>query len=216
MHAPTLPLSSGLTLPALVASAETPVQMRFLKFFAVAIRNRNTRRAYAHAAQEFLDWCDARSVKEVRPLHVADWVEDLYRARSAPTAEQRLAGVRHLFDWLVVGQVVLFNPASTLRGPAHSVRTGRTPVLDTRETRALLDAVDVSAEIGLRDRALIGLVYTFAQVGAALSMKREDVFVQGRRLWSRLHEKGGQAAQIAMPSSTRRVSPRLYLDLWDN
>ncbi|MDF0490958.1 tyrosine-type recombinase/integrase [Sphingomonas sp. H39-1-10] len=200
MHAPTLPLSSDLTLPALVAAADTPAQMRFLEFFAVAIRNPNTRRAYAHAAREFLDWCAARGVvalTEVQPLHVASWIEDLYRARSAPTVKQRLAGVRHLFDWLVVGQVVPFNPASSVRGPAHSVRTGRTPVLDTRETRALLDAVDVSAEIGLRDRALIGLmVYTFARVGAALSMKREDVFVQGRRLWIRLQEKGGKRHEL--------------------
>jgi integrase/recombinase XerC len=45
----------------------------------------------------------------------------------------------------------------------------------------------------LRDRALIGLmVYSFARVGAALAMKVEDVFVQNRRLWVRLHEKGGK------------------------
>jgi integrase len=57
----------------------------------------------------------------------------------------------------------------------------------------LLDSIDVSTDIGLRDRALIGLmVYSFARVGAALAMKVEDVFTQNRRLWVRLHEKGGK------------------------
>ena len=200
MHEPALRLASGLKLPELVAAANEPAQLRFLEFFAVAIRNPHTRRAYAHAAGEFLAWSSARGVttlEGVRPLHVAAWIEELGRSLSAPTVKQRLAGVRHLFDWLVVGQVIPFNPASSVRGPAHSARTGRTPVLDTGEARALLDAVDVSAEIGLRDRALIGLmVYTFARVGAALSMRREDVFVQGRRLWIRLQEKGGKRHEL--------------------
>ena len=36
------------------------------------------------------------------------------------------------------------------------------------------------------------MVYSFARIGAALAMKVEDVFVQNRRLWVRLHEKGGK------------------------
>jgi integrase len=47
--------------------------------------------------------------------------------------------------------------------------------------------------VGLRDRALVGLmVYTFARIGAATAMKVEDVYAQSRRLWVRLHEKGGK------------------------
>ncbi len=36
------------------------------------------------------------------------------------------------------------------------------------------------------------MVYTFARVNAALSMRVEDYYVQGRRGWVRLHEKGGK------------------------
>ena len=47
--------------------------------------------------------------------------------------------------------------------------------------------------MGLRDRALIALlVYTFARVSAAMQMNGEDVYMQGKRLWVRLHEKGGK------------------------
>ncbi|RYD17854.1 MAG: integrase, partial [Lysobacteraceae bacterium] len=189
-----------LTLPALVALADDRAQLRFLEFFAVTIRNAHTRRAYARAAGEFLGWCEARgvvSIAAIQPLHVAAWVEELGREVSVPTVKQQLAGVRHLFDWLVTGQVVPVNPAASVRGPAHSVRRGKTPVLDPQEARTLLDSIDVTTSAGLRDRALIGLmVYSFARIGAALAMRVEDVFVQNRRLWVRLHEKGGKRHEM--------------------
>ena len=192
-----IPLPSPMfKLPALVVAADDRAQHRFLEFFAVTIRNLHTRRAYVRATGEFLGWCEGRgvlSIAAVQPLHVAGYVEELGRTRSAPTVKLRLAAVRHLFDWLVIGQVVPVNPAASVRGPSHSVRRGKTPVLAPAEARQLLDAIDVSAPAGLRDRALIGLMtYSFARIGAALSMRVEDVYVQNQRLWVRLHEKGGK------------------------
>jgi integrase/recombinase XerC len=192
--------SPALQLPALVQAAGDGARTRFLEFFAANIRNKNTRRAYAQATREFLAWCESAgvaSIADVKPLHVAAYIEQLARERSAPTVKQRLAAIRHLCDWLVTGQVMPMNPASSVRGPSHSVKRGKTPVLDPSEARALLDAIDVTTPVGLRDRALIGLmVYSFARIGAALSMKVEDVYVQNRRLWVRLHEKGGKRHEM--------------------
>ncbi len=192
--------SPAFALPAIIAEAEPGAQMRFLEFFTATIRNVHTRRSYGRGCADFLDWCAERGVTalpQIQPLHVAAWVEELGREVSVPTVKQRLAGVRHLFDWLVRTQVVAQNPAVSVRGPAHSVRRGKTPVLDPAEARALLDAIDVSTCMGLRDRALIGLmVYSFARVGAAVAMKVEDAFIQNRRLWVRLHEKGGKRHEM--------------------
>ena len=41
------------------------------------------------------------------------------------------------------------------------------------------------------------MVYSFARIGAAIRMRIEDVYTQNRRLWVRLHQKGGK--QHAMP-----------------
>ena len=84
----------------------------------------------------------------VQPLHVATWIEQLGREVSAPTVKQHLAGVRHLFDWLVTGQVVPVNPAASVRGLSHSVRRGTTPMLEPAEARRLLDAIDVATPAG--------------------------------------------------------------------
>jgi site-specific recombinase XerD len=184
----------------LVASSGEPAARRFIDFFTSNIRNRNTRAAYRRAVTDFLAWCEAhgvRSLTAVQPLHVATWIEAQTLTAAAPTVKQRLAAIRHLFDWLVVGQIVPVNPASSVRGPKHIVRKGKTPVLEPAEARALLDRIDLTTPGGLRDRALIGLmVYSFARISAALGMKVEDVYSERRRLWVRLKEKGGKRHEM--------------------
>ena len=135
-------------------------------------------------------------------MHVATYIEQLSQARSAPTAKLRLAALRCLFDWMVIGQIMPTNPAAAVRGPRHIVRRGKTPVLDPAEARQLIDAIDTTTVIGLRNRALIGLmVYSFARIGAAIGMRVEDVYTQNRRLWVRLHEKGGKQRHAVPPQS---------------
>jgi site-specific recombinase XerC len=124
---------------------------------------------------------------------VASWIELQGRQISAPTVKQQFAALRHLFDWLVTGQLMPVNPAASVRGPRHIVRTGKTLVLDAAKARLLLDGIDTTIPAGLRDRALISLmVYTFARVGAALGMEVEDVYTQNRWIWVRVQKKGGK------------------------
>jgi site-specific recombinase XerD len=199
--------------PALFLAAPQAAE-RFWEFFTVNIRNRNTRRAYYQAVCRFSAWCERRGLHDltrVKPMHVAAFVEELGRTLSKPTVKQHLAALRMLFDWLVVGHIIDVNPAHAVRGPTHRVKKGKTPVLTAEEARALLDSIPVvkavnqpdgtDAEmpcvVGLRDRALIALmVYTFARIGAATGMKVEDYFIQGRRGWVRLHEKGGKRHEL--------------------
>jgi site-specific recombinase XerC len=148
-----VPISSLSSLPTLVAAAAERASMRFLEFFAANIRNPHTRRAYGRAADEFLAWCASAGVPAigaVQPVHVATWIEAGTRELAAPSVKQRLAAIRHLFDWLVAGQVVPVNPAASVRGPRHVVTSGQTPVLDPSEARALLDSIDTSKVAGLR------------------------------------------------------------------
>jgi integrase/recombinase XerD len=97
-----------------------------------------------------------------------------------------------------------------VRGPKHSVKKGKTSVLSVEEMRTLLDSIDTGTLIGLRDRALIALMgYTFARVGAALSMKVEDYYIQKRRGWVRLHEKGGKVNELPCHHNLEK-----FLDEW--
>ena len=183
-----------------VFTARPEARARVRDFFSSHIRNPNTRRAYMEAVRQFSAFCAEISVMDlaqVEPVHVATFVELQLKTQSKPTVKVRLAALRMLFDWMVVGQVIPVNPAHAVRGPKHSQRRGKTPVLQADEARTLIDAINTSSLPGLRDRALIGLmVYTFARIGAAVSMRVEDFYVQGRRGWVRLHEKGGKEHEM--------------------
>jgi integrase/recombinase XerD len=189
----------GPIVPALIARAGERASSRFLEFFTAAIRNRNTRRAYAHAAARFCSWCEERGIplERLEPIVVAAYVEGLQGELAPPSVKQHLAALRMLLDYLVVGQVLPFNPAAAVRGPKYVVKVGKTPVLTADEARALFDSIDTSTVVGLRDRALLGVMtYSFARVGAAVRLQVRDYYSQGRRAWFRLHEKGGKFHQV--------------------
>jgi site-specific recombinase XerD len=194
-------LSSSLSgFPALFVQAGPPATRRFIEFFTAEIRNVNTRRAYHRAVIDFFKWLEgtkAAGLGNIQPVHVAAWVEQLQARMSKPSVKQRLAAIRMFFDYLVLGQIVPFNPANSVRGPKFTATKGKTPVLLAAEARELLDSIDTKTTVGLRDRALVGLmVYTFARVGAAIAMNVEDYYPQGRRFWVRLHEKGGKRHEM--------------------
>ena len=190
-----LAIPATRNLPALFTPTPNATK-RFVEFFTANIRNPNTRKAYTWAVAEFAAWCERHgmlSLQAIEPVHIATYIETLQRRLAPPSVKQHLAAIRMLFDWLVVGQVLPTNPASSVRGPRYSTKKGKTPLLMADEARRLIDAIDVRTIVGLRDRALIALmVYTFARIGAALTMQVEDVYIQGRRTWVRLHEKGGK------------------------
>ena len=130
-------------------------------------------------------------------MHVSAYIELMGKRLAKPSVKQHLAAIRMLFDWLVVGQVVATNPAAPVRGPKYTVKKGKTPILAQEEARTLLDSMDTSTVVGLRDRALIAtMIYTFGRVGAVIKMRVEDYYTQGRRGWMRLHEKGGKRHEM--------------------
>jgi len=196
--------------PAPLFTPTPKAAKRVLEFFTAQINNDHTRKAYLNATRRFAEWCDGRGIGQlagVQPVHVAAFVKEMQGEFSAPTVKQHLAALRMLFDWLVTGHVLDVNPAHAVRGPKYVVKKGKTPVLAADEARELLDSIAISrktgaeaeepALIGLRDRALIGVMtYTFARVNAVLQMKVKDYFVQGRRGWVRLHEKGGKEHEV--------------------
>jgi integrase/recombinase XerD len=185
-------------LPAAIGRAGEAATWRFVEFFTATIRNRNTRAAYAQAVAQFFAWCEKHQVQKlaaVKPIVVAAYIET--HPASAPTVKQHLAAIRMLFDFLVTGQIVPVNPAASVRGPKYVMKRGKTPVLRADQARVPLDSIKMDSIVGLRDRAIIGLMcYTFARVSAVVTMRVEDYYENGKRGWIRLHEKGGKRHEV--------------------
>jgi integrase/recombinase XerD len=170
-------------VPALFVDTGEKGWWRFTEFFTARIRNANTRAAYLRAVWQFSAWCDRQRIplSKVNAVVIAVYIEELTLRRAKPTVKQHLAALKMLFDYLVTGHVLEANPAAAVRGPKHVVTRGLT-------TNTLA---------GLRDRALIGvMIYSFARVGAVVAMNLEDYERRGKRMWFRLHEKGGKRHEV--------------------
>lgn len=192
-------IPAGLNLPRLITDAGDGATRRFVNFFTAEIENDNTRMAYLRAIRQFDAWCQECGVglHQLEPFVVATYTKQLKDTRHPQTVKQHLAALRMLFDNLVVGQVIPHNPAASVKGPKYSTKKGKTPVLSAQDTRVLLNSIDVSHVVGLRDRALIGaMVFSFARVSAVVNMNVEDFYQAGRKWKLRLHEKGGKYHEV--------------------
>lgn len=81
---------ASLRVPQIVFSTGPAAATAFLDFFTANIRNPHTRRAYAFAVGQFLDWVQQRgltSLAQVQPVHIAGWVELQLKRASAPTVK---------------------------------------------------------------------------------------------------------------------------------
>lgn len=180
----------------LVAWSGERAAFRTIEFLTAGIGNEHTRRAYHRAAKRFLAWCDARgmTLADVRSLDVAGYIQELGSTLAPLPVKQHLAALKHWFDWLVTGHVLETNPAHAVRGPRYSQNSGKTPVLERDEARALLSSIDASTAVGARDRALIAvMLFSFARIGAVVVMKVRDYRGAGTpRATFLLHEKNGK------------------------
>jgi len=191
--------TSGFVLPTLISDAGESAEKRFVEFFTANIRNANTRKAYLRSINQFMVWCSSYqlTLEQIEPINVSAYIELLLQHRSPATVKQHLAALKMLFDYLVVGQVIPFNPASAVRGPKHKVKKGKTPVLFAEDANLLFDSIDTSSVIGLRDKAVLSVMtYSFARVGAVTKMKVKDYYTQNTKAWFILHEKGGKEHRV--------------------
>lgn len=189
--------SDDSRLPWLIAAAGRRASESFFEFFASTIPNRNTRMAYLRAVIQFSEWCEERRIflEGVSPIALAAYREQ--HPGSAPTVKQHFSALRMLFGWFVEKGIVDRNPAREVKTQKFSRVEGKTPALSLEDIQQLFESFDTDSVVGLRDRALIGVMaYTFARVEAATSLQIRDYVQQGRRSVIRLREKGGKEKEI--------------------
>ena len=113
---------------------------------------------------------------------------------SAPTKNQAIAALRHFFDALVQRHVVPLNSFASVRGVKHSVMEGKTPEISIEQAKKLFRALHVDDVVGLRDRAVLGvLAYTGAGRGCSPTA-RSRLPQYGRSADTPLSGKGRQGS----------------------
>ena len=184
-------------VPTLVAAAGPAAQFAYEEFIYGKLRNPSTRKNYRHCVHRFLQFCETRqrTLAMVTPRDIGEFLDQLPFAPA--TKKLYLAALRHFFDTLVSRHAVLLNPAASVRGERLQVVEGKTPEIGVAAARKLLRSIDTSGIVGLRDRAIIGiLIYTAVRVGAIASLRAGDFYDVGTQFCLRFSEKGGKSREI--------------------
>lgn len=192
-------------LPTIVADAGPAARFAWEEFLFAKIRNRHTRRAYSRAVRRFLGWCEKRDLglPQISPRDVGQYLDEFPGA--LPTKKQHLAALRHFFDQLVTRHAVMLNPAASVRSERYQVVEGKTPEITVEQARRLLRSIDTGHIVGLRDRAVVGiLVYTAARVGAIAKLRMCDYVDMGDQYCLRFTEKGGKFREIPVRHDLRQ------------
>ncbi len=196
--------ANGVEPPAIVSAAGPAAQFAWDEFIYAKIRNPHTRRAYLFSVRQFLDHCRRldKALTQIAPRDVGLYLDGL--PCSLATKKLHLAALRHFFDTLVTRHVVILNPAASVRGERLQVVEGKTPEIGVDHARRLIRKIDTSHVVGLRDRAIIGiLIYTAARVGAIAKLHRGDFYTVADQHCLRFTEKGGKHREIPVRHDLR-------------
>lgn len=191
--------------PAIVKAAGKSAEFAWEEFFQAEIANVHTRKNYMHAVKGFLAWVEGRGLElpRVAPGDVGEYIQGLDLA--VPTKKLHLAALRRFFDRLVNRHACVINPAATVKAERYSVVEGKTPEIAPAQARTLLNSIDASDVVGLRDRALLAvLVYTAARVGAVAKLRAKDLVHDGSQYTLRFSEKGGKSREIPVRHDLER------------
>ncbi len=178
----------------------------------------------------FLRWCHERSLHRpsqiTRPILQA-YQRHLFHHRKKdgePTSLRSqsviLQAVRAFFRWLTREGYVLSNPASDLVLPRAGFRLPRA-VLTLQEAERVLSMPDLTTPLGLRDRALLELLFSSGIRRAELChLELSDIDFEGGTLF--VHQgKGkkdrvlplGERAAFFLAAYLENVRPQLLLSL---
>lgn len=117
----------------------------------------------------FITWLDERGIR--RPQEVTKPIIERYQSHlfvyrkkdgqplSARTQHGHITPIRAWFKWLAKQNHILYNPASDLDLPRLDRRLPRN-VLTVKEAEAVLAVPDIEVPTGLRDRAMLEVLYS--------------------------------------------------------
>jgi len=165
-----------------------------------------TVRAYAADLARFLDWCERSALDPLAltPRTMRGYLSELDAARYARrTIARRLSAVRTFYAFLQREGVTSLDPAAVVATPKLPSRLPKTVPSDL--LGLLLDAPDTSTPAGLRDAAILELLYASgARVSEVVSLSLGDIDAPGGQV--RLMGKGSKERIVPLHrEALRRV-----------
>ena len=173
--------------------------------------------AYRRDLALFNGWLALRGGRGLRQVAEADlqaYFAERHTQTRATTANRRLTAFRRFFHWLLRERLIELDPTARLLSARQPLRVPKT--LSEAEVEAVLAAPDVGTVLGLRDRAMLELMYASGlRVSELVGLRRVDVLLAEQVL--RVLGKGskerlvpyGQEAALWLERYLAQARPKL-------
>jgi integrase/recombinase XerD len=146
-----------------------PFQVRYLDWLLVRGYSSETKKLRDNALRTFIEWCDQRDIQKpqdvTKPIldryqrHLFHYRKDNGKPIAFSTQKSLLQSVRGFFKWLTQENYLLYNPASEMQLPKAPKRLPKT-ILSIEQARAIINQPDTTTPQGVRDRAILELLYS--------------------------------------------------------
>ncbi len=170
-----------------------PSDPRSLKAYVLAYIEQMKARHYATQSVEykraslnwFVEWCHERGIDRIeqitRPIlqryqrHLYHAISRSGKPLSVASQRNRLTAVRTWFKFLMRENLILYNPASELELPKPEKRLPK-HTLTPEEAELVLTQPDIETDTGLRDRAILEVLYsTGIRRQEVINLTRQDI-----------------------------------------
>lgn len=140
---------------------------------------RNSLAAYRRDLELFNTWLQARGVELLLATEpdINSYFAERHSSTKATTANRRLAVLRRFYRWAQRERRTTADPTLRLQAAKEAERVPK--VLSEAQVEALLAAPDIQAPLGLRDRAMLELMYASGlRVSELVTLKTYNVSPQ--------------------------------------
>jgi len=140
--------------------------------------SKHTCRAYSIDLEHFYALCPKAALSELSALDIKQFLLKLAQEqKSRRTAQRKLSALRSFFCFALKNKWVSKNPLDVIDSPKVEKKI---PIALTHEQiKRLLESPTDKKYLGLRDRALLELLYSSAlRMSEAIGLNREDVDIQ--------------------------------------
>ena len=133
---------------------------QYLKDLTARHLSPSTVRHYRVAIDNFADFMKRTDPRDVTLQNLLDWHAHLQKQPSAVgTKNTKLRNVKAFYTWLSEQGLILTNPSKNLP-TLRKAKTIPKGVLSASQVNKLLRVPDVNAPLGIRDRAMLELLYS--------------------------------------------------------
>ena len=169
--------------------------LRLKKYSPATIHN------YSDQLKRFSEWLEIEAIDDLRKLTQQDIRDYQAYVKQEPLASNtralRIRAVKRLFNHLVDEAVMLLDPTEGIQELRRQDVLPR-PVLTQKEMTRLINAPNTSLPLGIRDRALLEVMYaTGIRVGELEKVTIHHVDLSTQTLQVR-HAKGGRPRTVPL------------------